>query len=211
LRISDFTRNGPQMPVTHVTGWKKFVRWRAQPATCSTPCTSLPSARSVRDTWADTTTPHGRLMLTVLGGLAEFERELILARTSDGRKRAKARGVKFGRPPKLTRRTSGRKLSSGSLMARRKLTSPEVTLSILPPLGGCKHETNMPSWLPWLKDLAGLSQPLEPKSSRMSSVNKRDYCHRSRLRLAPTAPLGATFPVNSLIQVLAQPDRFKLY
>ena len=29
--------------------------------------------RSLRDAWADTTTPHGRLMLTVLGGLAEFE------------------------------------------------------------------------------------------------------------------------------------------
>jgi hypothetical protein len=41
--------------------------------------------------------PPRRLMLTVLGGLAEFERELILARTDDGRKRAKARGVKFGR------------------------------------------------------------------------------------------------------------------
>jgi DNA invertase Pin-like site-specific DNA recombinase len=36
--------------------------------------------RSLGDTWADTTTPHGRLMLTVLGGLAEFERELIRAR-----------------------------------------------------------------------------------------------------------------------------------
>src|SRR5215475_6937937 len=36
--------------------------------------------RSLKDTWADTTTPHGRLMLTVLGGLAEFERELIRAR-----------------------------------------------------------------------------------------------------------------------------------
>jgi DNA invertase Pin-like site-specific DNA recombinase len=43
------------------------------------------------------TTPHGKLLLTVLGGLAEFERELIRARTDDGRKRAKARGVKFGR------------------------------------------------------------------------------------------------------------------
>ena len=48
--------------------------------------------RSLKDAWADTTTPHGRLMLTVLGGLAEFERELIRARTDDGRKRAKARG-----------------------------------------------------------------------------------------------------------------------
>src|SRR5215467_14550745 len=37
--------------------------------------------KSLKDTWADTTTAHGRLMLTVLGGLAEFERELIRART----------------------------------------------------------------------------------------------------------------------------------
>jgi len=56
--------------------------------------------RSLRDGWADTTTPHGRLMLTVLGGLAE--RELIRARTGDGRARAKARGVRFGRPAALT-------------------------------------------------------------------------------------------------------------
>jgi DNA invertase Pin-like site-specific DNA recombinase len=58
--------------------------------------------RSLGDSWADTTTPHGRLMLTVLGGLAEFERHLILARTSEGRNRAQARGVRFGRRPKLT-------------------------------------------------------------------------------------------------------------
>ena len=59
--------------------------------------------RSLADAWADTTTPHGRLMLTVLGGLAEFERELIRARTGEGRKRAMERGVRFGRKPKLTR------------------------------------------------------------------------------------------------------------
>src|SRR5258705_461330 len=58
--------------------------------------------KSLVDTWADTTTPHGRLMLTVLGGLAEFERDLIRSRTGEGRKRAMARGVRFGRPPKLT-------------------------------------------------------------------------------------------------------------
>ena len=57
--------------------------------------------RSLADTWADTTTAHG-LMVTVLGGLAEFERELIRARTDDGRKRAMERGVRFGRKPKLT-------------------------------------------------------------------------------------------------------------
>jgi DNA invertase Pin-like site-specific DNA recombinase len=58
--------------------------------------------RSLGDAWADTTTAHGRLMLTVLGGLAEFERDLIRARTGEGRERAKARGVKLGRKPKLT-------------------------------------------------------------------------------------------------------------
>jgi len=58
--------------------------------------------RSLGDTWADTTTMHGRLILTVLGGLAEFERELIPARTGEGRARAVARGVKMGRKPKLT-------------------------------------------------------------------------------------------------------------
>jgi len=58
--------------------------------------------RSLSDAWADTTTPHGRLMLTVLGGLTEFERELIRARTGEGRQRAKDRGVRLGRKPKLT-------------------------------------------------------------------------------------------------------------
>ena len=58
--------------------------------------------RSLADTWADTTTAHGRLMLTVLGGLAEFERELIRARTGEGRARAKANGQSLGRRPKLT-------------------------------------------------------------------------------------------------------------
>ena len=58
--------------------------------------------RSLGDAWADTTTSHGRLMLTFLGGIAEFERDLIRSRTGEGRTRAKARGVKMGRPPKLT-------------------------------------------------------------------------------------------------------------
>jgi DNA invertase Pin-like site-specific DNA recombinase len=58
--------------------------------------------RSLADTWADTTSPHGKLLITVLGGVAEFERNLIQARCDEGRTRAKAKGVKFGRKPVLT-------------------------------------------------------------------------------------------------------------
>jgi hypothetical protein len=58
--------------------------------------------RSLHDTWTDTATAHGRLMLTVLGGLAEFERELISARTGEGRERAVGNGVRLGRKPTLT-------------------------------------------------------------------------------------------------------------
>jgi len=59
-------------------------------------------------------------MLTVLGGLAEFERELIRARTGEGRTRAKARGVRFGRPPKLTahqRQEALQRLAAGETQA----------------------------------------------------------------------------------------------
>jgi DNA invertase Pin-like site-specific DNA recombinase len=76
--------------------------------------------RSLKDAWADTTSPHGRLMLTVLGGLAEFERELIRARTGEGRRRAKDRGVKFGRPRKLTphqRQEAIQRLTAGETQA----------------------------------------------------------------------------------------------
>jgi DNA invertase Pin-like site-specific DNA recombinase len=50
----------------------------------------------------DTTSAHGRLLLNILGSIAEFERELIKSRTGEGRARAKLRNVRFGRPPALT-------------------------------------------------------------------------------------------------------------
>jgi len=92
--------------------------------------------RSLKDTWADTTTPHGRLMLTVLGGLAEFERELIRARTGEGRKRAKARGVKFGRPSALTphqRQEAIQRLAQGEAQAdvARTFNVSQATISRL--------------------------------------------------------------------------------
>jgi DNA invertase Pin-like site-specific DNA recombinase len=58
--------------------------------------------RSLGDAWAGTATANGRLMLTVLAGLTEFERDLIRTRTGEGRARAVARGQKMGRPFKLT-------------------------------------------------------------------------------------------------------------
>jgi DNA invertase Pin-like site-specific DNA recombinase len=58
--------------------------------------------RSLHEPWADTTSPAGRMVLTIFAGMAEFERDLINERTSTGRAHAKARGVRFGRPPKLT-------------------------------------------------------------------------------------------------------------
>jgi DNA invertase Pin-like site-specific DNA recombinase len=58
--------------------------------------------RSLGDPLFDTTSSQGRLLSTLLAAIAEFERDLIRERTGDGRKRAQARGVKFGRKPKLS-------------------------------------------------------------------------------------------------------------
>src|SRR5215470_19603589 len=77
--------------------------------------------RSLADAWCDTTTPHGKLMLTVLGGLAEFERSLIMSRTAAGIKRARALGVIFGRRAKLNprqRRMIAERYGKGETMAK---------------------------------------------------------------------------------------------
>ena len=94
--------------------------------------------RSLGDAWADTTTAHGRLMLTVLGGLAEFERELIRTRTGEGRARAVARGQRMGRPPKLTphqRREAIRRRAKGETLAEigRSYNVSGATISRLRP------------------------------------------------------------------------------
>lgn len=89
--------------------------------------------RSLGDAWADTTTSHGRLMLTVLGGLAEFERDLIRKRTAEGRERAKARGVKLGRRPKLTPHQQQE--------ARRRRDSGEETLADIARSYNVSHST----------------------------------------------------------------------
>lgn len=57
--------------------------------------------RSLREGWADTTTPAGRFVIAIFAGFAEFDREMILERTAEGRADARARGVKMGRRPTL--------------------------------------------------------------------------------------------------------------
>ena len=59
--------------------------------------------RSLAEPWVDTTSPAGRMVMTVFAGIAEFERSLILERTRTGREAAKARGVQFGPRPALTK------------------------------------------------------------------------------------------------------------
>ncbi|MFC7478169.1 recombinase family protein [Dankookia sp. GCM10030260] len=94
--------------------------------------------RSLGDAWADTTTAHGGLMLTVLGGLAEFERELIRMRTGEGRARAVVRGQRMGRPPKLTphqRREAVKRRDKGETLAEigRSYNVSGATISRLRP------------------------------------------------------------------------------
>jgi DNA invertase Pin-like site-specific DNA recombinase len=72
------------------------------------------------DPWLDTTTPHGELILTIMGGMAEFERKLIRARCDEGIKRAKARGTVFGRKAVLDvgeRRKIAERYAAGETMA----------------------------------------------------------------------------------------------
>jgi DNA invertase Pin-like site-specific DNA recombinase len=76
--------------------------------------------RSLGDPLFDTTSSQGRLVSTLLAAIAEFERELIKERTGDGRKRAMAKGVKFGRKPKLSdyqRREALKRRAAGETLA----------------------------------------------------------------------------------------------
>ncbi len=74
--------------------------------------------RSIAQEWADTGSAQGRMMLAVMGGMAEVEREMILTRTVEGKARKKARGeLREGALPSSTRR-SGRKRWPGSLTGK---------------------------------------------------------------------------------------------
>lgn len=70
----------------------------------------------------DTTTPAGMLMVHVLGALAQFERDLVVQRTRHGVEAAKARGVQFGQPKKIT----GKALTDVKRWRRERKTFREI-------------------------------------------------------------------------------------
>jgi len=75
---------------------------------------------SLRESWCDTTSSVGRLVMTIMGGIAEFERELIRARCDEGIARAMARGTKFGRKARLDageKRKIAERYAKGETMA----------------------------------------------------------------------------------------------
>ena len=118
LRVVEALEQGDVLLVTRLDRLARSTRDLLN--TLATVAERKAGFRSLSDSWADTTTAHGRLMLTVLAGLAEFERELIRSRTSEGRARAKARGVKLGPKFKLTphqRKEALRRKDNGEVLA----------------------------------------------------------------------------------------------
>jgi DNA invertase Pin-like site-specific DNA recombinase len=88
--------------------------------------------RSLAEPWADTGTSTGRLMLAVLGGLADVERDLIRTRTAEGRSRAEARGQDMGRPLP-SHRSSRKRPPAAARRALRSTNLPAATTSAYPP------------------------------------------------------------------------------
>ncbi len=94
--------------------------------------------RSLAEPWADTGTSTGRLMIAVLGGLADVERDLIRTRTAEGRSRAQKRGQHMGRPSKLTeaQKAEAQKHGGGEQRARSLLNCIPPVWAELGPIRG---------------------------------------------------------------------------
>ena len=88
--------------------------------------------RSLAEPWADTTSPAGKMVLTVFAGIAEFERALIAERTSAGRLSARKRGVRFGRPSTL---------SADQIDLGRRLISEGKSVRDVARILNCHHAT----------------------------------------------------------------------
>ena len=113
--------------------------------------------QSLDEPWADTTSPSGRMVMTVFAGIAEFERTLIISRTNDGRIAAKARGVAFGRPKKMrpdqqqVARELVRDGKSISAVARTFDVHPATIYRVIERIGRlmllfCSSQPHRPRW-----------------------------------------------------------------
>ena len=98
-RMIDQLRKGDQVIIWKLDRLARYTRDMLD--ICERIGSAGASFRSLSETWADTTSPGGKMILTVFAGIAEFERDLIVERTASGRMAAQSRGVKFGRPSKL--------------------------------------------------------------------------------------------------------------
>jgi DNA invertase Pin-like site-specific DNA recombinase len=99
--------------------------------------------RSLAEPWADTATNTGRLMLAVLGGLADAERDFIRSRTTEGRSRAKDRGQRIGRHPSLSHRHSRERPPDGARRARRCKNWPIATTAAYPPCAARREQPDL--------------------------------------------------------------------
>ncbi len=99
-RMLDHLRPGDVVTVTRLDRLARSTRDLLDVAERIRNCGA--GLRSLAEPWADTTSPAGRMVMTVFAGIAEFERSLILERTRTGRDAAKARGVQFGPRPTLS-------------------------------------------------------------------------------------------------------------
>jgi DNA invertase Pin-like site-specific DNA recombinase len=86
--------------------------------------------QSLDEPWADTASPAGKMVMTIFGGIAEFERGLILSRTRDGRQAAMARGVAFGRPRKML--PEQRELARQLILEGKSISAVARTFNVHP-------------------------------------------------------------------------------
>jgi hypothetical protein len=95
--------------------------------------------------WADTGTSTGRLMIAVLGGLADVERDLIRTRTAEGRSRTKAQRQYMGRPPALSLRHNRKRPPDAARRALRSTNAPAATMWAYPPFAArpAPHELDL--------------------------------------------------------------------
>jgi DNA invertase Pin-like site-specific DNA recombinase len=146
----------------------------------------------------DTTSAYGKLLLNVVGAIAEFERELIKARCADGIRSAKARGVRFGRPAALN--------SCQQEEARARKAKGE-SLKAIAATYGVSHSTisrlgNDQGWPANARAPPGQARharaPQAPRDQGRAHSDGRAKQARDGVAQGPSAPAGSSFAQSPL-------------